>query len=64
MKVKALMTDDEIEIKDFHSDPVDDFFFFPKIMPSSARKQLIEYANKKNISELMAIVEVLCERFK
>lgn len=64
MKVKAFIGNYDINLGDLHSDSLDDAYLYPKIIPSSIRIKLIEYANKNDMAELQAIVDIITKRFE
>lgn len=64
MKVKAFIGNYDINFKDLHSDPLDYAYLYPKIIPSSIRVKLIEYANENDMTELQAIVDIIVKKFE
>lgn len=63
MKIKTLLSNIDIEIKDLHSDPLDGAEYYQKIMPSRIREKLILEANKEDKPELLLIVTILINHF-
>lgn len=64
MKIKNVFGSEDIEIKDFHSDPVDGFYLYPKLIPSSIRQRILLECQRTKQSELKVMVNILIENFE
>ncbi len=57
---------EETEIIDFHSDniPLLDYTYYPKLIPSATRKQLLEDAAREEKSELQMILKIVFKHYE